>query len=94
MGTPENARKTAAGLDLKNAALTATAPAAPVGGSGATAGAYDNATNRVWPSSPSIPTGPASEKSKRRFKRRVFSRRNPFKEALCFSRLVLVRSPL
>lgn len=46
MGTPENARKTAAGLDLKNAALTATAPAAPAGGSGATAGAYDNATNR------------------------------------------------
>ncbi len=46
MGTPENARKTAAGLDLKNAALTTAAAAAPAGGTGATAGAYDNATNR------------------------------------------------
>lgn len=46
MGTQENARKRAAGLDLKNAALTATAPAAPAGGTGATGGAYDNATNR------------------------------------------------
>lgn len=46
MGTQENARKTGAGLNLKNAALTAAAAAAPAGGSGATAGAYDSAANR------------------------------------------------
>ncbi len=46
MATQENLRKTAAGLDLKPTALTAAPTAAPAGGSGATAGAYDTAGNR------------------------------------------------
>jgi len=46
MGTQENARKRAAGLDLKNAGLTAEPTAAPAGGTGATEGAYDTAVNR------------------------------------------------
>lgn len=46
MGTQENARKRAAGIDLKNAALTTAPAAAPAGGTGATAGAYDSAVNR------------------------------------------------
>ena len=46
MGTQENVRNLASGIDPKNTALTATAPAAPAGGSGATAGAYDSAANR------------------------------------------------
>ena len=46
MGTQENVRSLAAGKDPKGVALTAAPAAAPAGGTGATAGAYDTAANR------------------------------------------------
>lgn len=46
MGTQENARKTGAGLNLKNAALTAGVPAAPAGGTGIALGGWDGAAGR------------------------------------------------
>ena len=46
MGTQEKVRSIAAGINPKNSALSAEPTAAPAGGSGATAGAYDGAANR------------------------------------------------